>query len=531
MKTIAVFPAPTDSQLQRLLRCLAGAFPVRFVPVTSLQQFGHDALLLLADNDGSQLRDLAHVAAVYSAPAGPFHAKGAVDSIQLADTEELAAPLRGQKLVGVVEAPVSARELDGFKTLAAAAGRPLWQVSLAGAVRLHYRASLPAPGLADGQEVIDVLHESGFIALLPLVDFLRRLSEDDAWQRPPLRATFIIDDPNLHYPRYGHVDYQAFADHARVTGFHTCMAMVPFDGWYINPQAAAIFKNHPKYLSLSVHGNDHENKELASPVSDRDAEATIAHALRRVAEIERKSGVPIARIMVPPHGACSATFFGVMARAGFQGATTTRTSVWRHSNLQERAPGAGMALAEVVRGLPVIHRFRFKTDRWQHRIAISAYLNHPLLVYGHHEDFADGFDAFDEVVKQINLLGATWLTPAELFASNYESRKSDGVLWIRPFSRTVVIPPDRDCREVKLDLGNYRNDPAGFVQFAGSNSPEVRHPVADGVISVVLDQPRQITVRLESAAKIDQVQGGRRRTRLASMLRRGISEARDRLMR
>jgi len=37
---------------------------------------------------------------------------------------------------------------------------------------------------------------------------------------PPLRACFVIDDPNLHWPSYGHLDYRRMAEHARRGGYH-----------------------------------------------------------------------------------------------------------------------------------------------------------------------------------------------------------------------------------------------------------------------------------------------------------------------
>jgi len=527
-KRIAVHPAPSDPRIVRLLGCLSAAFEVDFVPIAKPEDLREDAVLLLADDDASQLRKLASFPAVFSAPAPRPEAGKASAPIRFSADKALAASFRGETLVGEISSDLRVIEVSGMVPLAQAGDRPVWLVRAESPGLFHCRVNLPLTGLAAAEEIIDGLQESEFISLLPLVDFVRRVSAEHAWVRPGLRATLIIDDPNLHSPRYGYIDYARLAERARQVGFHACMATIPFDGWYVNPQAAKIFRDFRDVLSLTVHGNDHEAKELARAVSADEAARVVAQAVARTEAIERESGLAVARVMVPPHGACSGVYLEALARAGFLGATTTRGAVWEHSDGRERQPGSGMALAEIVHGLPIIHRFRFNSDRWRHRVAVSAYLEHPLLAYGHHGDFSGGLDAFDEVARRITDLGATWVSPADLFATNFETRLESRTRWVRPFSRQVVVPAETADAELRCDLGEFADAILSTNIYSSGNSPVDRRLTPNVAANVSVVYSRRIAIRVASSNPIDSLVTPARRTLVSSAARRLLSEGRDR---
>ena len=62
----------------------------------------------------------------------------------------------------------------------------------------------------------------------------------EGWTLPPPRASFVIDDPNLHWPSYGYLDYRELVAHAPQHGYHVGLATVPLDGWLIDRRAAAL---------------------------------------------------------------------------------------------------------------------------------------------------------------------------------------------------------------------------------------------------------------------------------------------------
>ena len=75
----------------------------------------------------------------------------------------------------------------------------------------------------------DLLRPGRFLELLPLAHFLQMVTDAVPTE---LRACFVIDDPNLHALRYGHISYPALAQHAEEHGYHAAMAMIPLDAWF-----------------------------------------------------------------------------------------------------------------------------------------------------------------------------------------------------------------------------------------------------------------------------------------------------------
>ena len=78
--------------------------------------------------------------------------------------------------------------------------------------------------------------------LLALHVFLRRVCGERAWQPPPLRASFVIDDPNLHWRSYGFLDYRELVAQAVRLRHHVGFAMVPLDGRLVDQRAAALVR-------------------------------------------------------------------------------------------------------------------------------------------------------------------------------------------------------------------------------------------------------------------------------------------------
>ena len=220
------------------------------------------------------------------------------------------------------------------------------------------------------------------------------MTKTTSWTPPPLRAAFIIDDPNLHWPSYGYVDFLDLARHAHAHRYHASMAIIPLDLWYFDRRAVRIFRESAAELSLVVHGNDHVRAELAQPRPEREALGLVAQALCRVSRFERRTGLQIDRVMVPPHGDCNDTMFDALARAGFDALSwspkpSSAISGWEVADV---APG----------GLPSIPR-TLLGDRDD--LPFRAYLDQPIVLEGHHTDLADGLDLLQEAAGDVNGLG------------------------------------------------------------------------------------------------------------------------------
>jgi hypothetical protein len=272
-------------------------------------------------------------------------------------------------------------------------------------------ACIPAE-LEEGEALRERLRPGRNLALLALARFLADLTAHLRPAPPPLRAAFVIDDPNLRRPRYGHIDYAKLLAHARTHGYHVAIAMVPLDARVAHARAVKIFREGARNLSLCIHGNNHDGPELGRPASDAEALALVGQALRRTAAFERRTGLTVDRVMVPPHERLSEPVARALRKCGFEGVCTTRPYPWMADTLERhwltRPPEAGPLAAWgpmdlVAGGLPVLLRAEFDHPRGD--LALRAFLNQPLILYGHHDLLAKGPDALEQAAAQINRLG------------------------------------------------------------------------------------------------------------------------------
>ncbi len=306
--------------------------------------------------------------------------------------------------------------------------------------------------LAEGEALRERLRPARNKALLALARFLAELTAHRRPAPPPLHAAFVIDDPNLRRPHYGHIDYAELLRHARAHGYYVSIAMVPLDGRLAHRDGAAtrLFREGQKHLSLCIHGNDHDGPELGRPSSDADALALVAQALRRTTAFERRTGLTVDRVMVPPHERLSEPVARALHACGFDAVCTTRPYPWVADTPERhwlaRPPEAGPLAAwhpvdRVAGGLPVLLRAELGHPRED--LALRAFLGQPLILYGHHDLLAGGPDALAEAAAQINRLGdVRWCSLGEIAHALVPERSAPdwGALDAIPSSRRRLAP-------------------------------------------------------------------------------------------
>ena len=354
---------------------------------------------------------------------------------RLTSSSHLDSKLRGLALPGQELDPTA--ELDpAAEILAMAATGPVW-TRAADAPVYHVGAGLPV--LADYEVLRAGLgsdRPQRMLALVAIVAFLRELAQD-AWAAPPLRATFVFDDPNLRLLRYGHIDYRNLLDEADRHGYHVAMAMVPLDAGRPNSEAVSIFTRRSDRLSLAIHGNDHLPDELLRTRAPADAMALAAQALRRVGRFELRTGLEVSRVMLPPHGMCSRAVTGALAELRFDGLCSLHPNPWTERAATDRAL-AGWTPATFVDGCAVVSRLPLNDSGPE--LAMRAYLGQPLVLYGHHADVADGYEPLSQAAARVNSLGdVTWMSLGRLMRSNYQLQVSDGVGAIRAWGTRLDI--------------------------------------------------------------------------------------------
>jgi hypothetical protein len=315
---------------------------------------------------------------------------------------------------------------------------PLWAIAATGGVRHHY-ASVPIPSLENDRSAYECFEGAHLPDQLPLLAFLRSVAEQDGWEAPPLHACFMFDDPNLHWPTYGYLDYAALVKHAASHRYHASFATIPLDGWFDNTVVVRLFQAHPEYISLLMHGNDHVRDELARVVSTRNRARTLQQALCRIEAMERRTNLQVARVMAPPHGACAEDALEQMAMLGYEAACVSRGSL-RHFNPGANwLPAFGLAPCDLIGGSPVLPRFRLSKS-CHNAILLAAVLRQPIIPVGHHQDVRDGMDLLARLAQYVNDLGEVrWTNLTDIARHQYLRRIEGNVLSIKAYTKRIEV--------------------------------------------------------------------------------------------
>lgn len=452
----------------------------------------------------------------------------ATPTIRFSRNDALPAPLSGRD-VQLHESPPD-RVLPALPgratTLAEHAGRPVW-AALSASAGLHHLTSLPVPHLDQGSPLYLLFHQDCFFGLLPLLIFLKQVTEDASWQPPPLQACFMFDDPNLHWSSYGYIDFDELAQHAGSHGYHAASATIPLDYWFVQRRAASLFRSHADQISLLIHGNDHVNEELARSIQVSARRRSLAQALWRIERLEARARVSVSRVMAPPHGACAEESLAQMAQLGYEAACISRGSL-RHYNPHAPWLGTlGMRPCDIIRGMPVFSRFRISND-CHNAILVAALLRQPIIPVGHHQDVADGFDMLAALAKFIATLGPVrWGSMERIARAHYSHRIDDKTMHVRPHTRRVefVVPGGVEQICIRAPRSNDEADRA------------VRCVIAGGLSSVDVIGNQVVTVRPGQAVQVHVGATANRgpSARLFAvpkpwpLIRRLLTETRDRL--
>ena len=304
------------------------------------------------------LEDCKHIPTLSLPSATGTSRQKLVDAdVVFANDENVPFPFRNLRLsTKVAEDFGSLRLRSGERVLASIGNAVIWSVHEACGNK-RFRSALSLPGLGPADIFADLFNGENFLGLLPVFQFLRDADNTLAYVLPGLRASFIIDDPNLHAPTYGRVNFSNIAESARDRGYHVGFATIPLDTWYTHKGAAETFRRSEGYLSLLFHGNNHSKRELARRYSSQERIALLQQGEMRVRRLEARAGVRVCRVMVPPHGACSHEMLADLPRWGFESACISAGSLRAHNRTESWTRALGFAPCELVRGCAVLPRW------------------------------------------------------------------------------------------------------------------------------------------------------------------------------
>ena len=518
---IGVCPPREQVKRERLFAALEKVFPARFEARRPGEHRGLDALIVLGDESLIPVGGPRRLVMRQQDGSAPLPGLVRFAASPLLDRRLRGWACEDARAGGLVDC---ANEGEADRVVASCGRSALWVRSTC--VEGVDRAAL-APEELDGDELLrDALVPGRWLALLPLVHFLREVCAELAWTPPPLRAAFIFDDPNLHWPSYGHIRFAELAEHGDKHGYHVAFATIPLDSWFVHKRAARLFRERPDVLSLLAHGNDHVRAELTRPRPEDEAMSMLAQAHRRLAELERRSGVEVSRLMVAPFGLCSPELMRALLRAGFDGLCHS----WPVSRTRDRIL-AGWEIADVVEGgFPVFSRQPLTTP--SNELVWRSYLDQPLILYGHHGDVAGGLDILSERAADVGHFGdVQWASPARIARTSFLMRSEGATLRVRPYSRNFAVDLPDGVERVVVELPHSHGEPeresalleAGSVRASTRFENAIARPFETHGAA-------RVEVRLVRDDAVDVASTPSPRRQVFPILRRLGTEARDRLL-
>lgn len=440
-RRVGVTPPEAFAQRGDLFAALEAVFPVRFEPRVSGSWRELDAVIALPGSVESLPERLPTFAARTEVRARP----GDETAVRLSESHALDRRLRGAVLTEVTRPATAGWDCGGGEAVAVWDGRPAWSLNPAGC---HYEVALAPEPLPAGAPLLSLLQPGRFLSLLPLIHFLRQIAPSP-WQPPPIRAAFLFDDPNLHWPTYGHIDFRLLAKQSRA-GFHVAFATIPLDSWLVHPTTAQLFREQSRHLSLAFHGNDHTHAELGRVDSVAAGVRLVRRAVRRVQRLERRTGLDVARVMAPPHGRYSRAALEALHRESFEALAADAP----HPTTDPPVPVGPLdgwnPLQLAAGGFPILPRIHI--DSVAETSVLRAFLDQPLVIYGHHGDLAGAPDRLVDLARAVDRLGvASWDRLDTVTRNAVSTRLDAGTLRVHPFARRVHLRVPAEAQSVRIE--------------------------------------------------------------------------------
>jgi hypothetical protein len=459
---------PADAEFQRsaaLLSMLEELLPVKFSSSLEHQpEIGGEILTTNVPRAAQRERRNVSSLGVPQGQTAPKEGELVEIVVRFSDDPVVPFPFRGRSLRTKVSAQPTILSLSrDEKPLAICELGPVWAISQGEGAK-HFRSGFELPALPPDGSLLDVLSCRRFLEMLPLLHWLREICVSALPVDSPPRACFIFDDPNLHWPRYGYVDYRQLAAQAEKQNYHVSFATIPLDTWFTHRGTAETFRKHRSRISLLVHGNNHTKREFAQPYTEQERILLLKQAIQRTERLERRSGLAVARVMVPPHGACSEEMLAALPLCGFEAACISHGSLRAHNKSRAWTKTLGFLAFELIRGCPVLPRWGVSGDL-KNTILLAAFLKQAIILRGHHQDLKNGPELLDELAEFVNGLGSVeWSNMTDMARSKYQDNSSDA-RQIVGVNGSILKPSLGEV--VDLELATGASLPVALNQSAG----------------------------------------------------------------
>lgn len=322
-----------------------------------------------------------------------------------------------------------------------------------------------------------------FAEIAPYMIFLKHAAGDRGWSFPHHYANLTIDDPWLREP-YGHLDYAGLLREMTRHSFHTTIAFIPWNYDRSEPAVVSLFRDHPDRFSISVHGDNHDHKEFedfrSKPLDVQLAD--LRQGTARMEEFQKLTGLPFDRVFVFPHSIGEETILEHLKLQNYL-ATINSTMV----PMGARQPSDPLFYLRPVStsfgNFPSLLRYPADMPNPGPVIAISAFLNDPILFYTHQQFFARGIDAFDAVADKTNSVepATQWQSAGTIASHLYLFRANEHAGYdVFSYSRYAEFE-NASGRTLVYNVTKREPDP-NLIESVSANGRPCAFQIEDGLL-------------------------------------------------
>lgn len=530
--TVLVEPASYLARNQRLFAALEALFPVRFLAASDTDQYAEGALLIGTTRTEAESRANRGIPCLL-VPSDPgLEDRRESRRIRFGDADSIPPLLRGRHMSE--QRPrtcaAEARPIAGDVVVASHNDVPLWirRAGAAGSGTLDL-TSIALPVLTPEGALSQYLNRDQFLGILPVLRFMQEVTAGIGWAAPGLRACIVLDDVNLRRDRYGCIDFQALARSARERNYHASVALIPLDAGRVGREAATIFRDNPRHLSILIHGNNHINFELARDYPATEQLAILAEARRRMVGLANRLQLPVCTVAEPPYGVLRSSFLPPLIALGYEAALCTVRHYLKYNPTTAASLTFGMHAAESLPGgLAMIPRIPAMVG-CETEAVLAAFLGQPIVIAGHHFDADDNLRLIEELVDYVSGLGqVTWCSPSSIASSQHLLRRDGSRLRVRTCSRRVAVTLPHGIETVIVErpwlpegetegLHWATAGQAGTIPECGPNSEPIR--VAGGALTILSPPSKPVDPHVVPPPSVTPW----------AIVRRTLAEGRDRL--
>lgn len=295
--------------------------------------------------------------------------------------------------------------------------------------------------------------ESNLPGAIPILTFLRFAGGDRCWRRPIDYANLTIDDPRLTEP-FGYLSYSGLLDQMQKARFHTTIAFIPWNYDRNDDEVVTLFRDHPEYFSLCVHGNNHDHWEFyryrtipGDPIPAKPLpvqEADLRQGVARMERLRQLTGLDYDPVMVFPHFIAPVQTLTSLKQQGFLMTVNARNLPLDLVPQRDRLSPLLCATLRYAT-FPSVRRHPAESLS-RAEVALELFLDNPVIFYEHQEFFRPGMDAFNANARMVNEIQpeTKWAGLGEIARHLYLQReRPDGNCDVRIFCRCTDLVNDQ----------------------------------------------------------------------------------------